>query len=239
MLCGAACVLALSGCGRLGFDSGSISSLGDGGPDASGIDAGASAPSFADLCNFDSHVIIENGLTVDDDAGQGLSVGVVSGCMLSATIRTASQDDPAEVDQATGRPLSNPDELVVLGGGDGPHVVVRYLLGMDTPLQWSGGGATTTIVERSSGRVVAEGPTSETDDLIMLQVLEEPIGGAVVLSGQGLFGNGTRAAALYFQTEFAAQIEAQDFGWQVVRWTDSDGTAGPSADDDFLVIESG
>ena len=209
-----------AGCGRLGFDS---------------ADA---ALSFAQLCDFESHVIIENGIAIDDDAGLRLSEAVKVGCESTITRRMVSQDDASAVDADTGRPLVLPNELIVLGGGDGPHHVVRYLLEMDTPLVWSG-SAPVTIIERATNRVIARGPTNSSNDYILLQVVMEPISGTIAFSGQGLTGNGTSASALYFEQVISPRIADENTSWIVVQWTDSDGTIGASENDTYTVIESG
>jgi len=219
--------LVAAGCGRVGFD------VLDGGVAA---DA-ASSVSFASLCELSSHVIIEDGIALDDDVGLQLSQAVEAGCGTTVARRTTSQDDAAAVDAVTGRPLVSADELIVLGGGDGPHRVVRYLLGMDTPLLWE--GSPVTIRERSTGRIIAQGPTGGSD-LILIQVVTEPVGGTLSLSAQGQSGEGTIAAGIYFEQVISSQLASRTASvWFVLEWTDSDGVAGASPDDTYTLIESG
>jgi hypothetical protein len=189
-----------AGCGRIAFDAIDAGPIDDR-PDAAGS---GSALSFARLCDFDSHVIIENGIAQDDDVGRGLS--------------------------------ELPGELILLGGGDGPHRVVRYLLAMDTPLLWSGGPP--TVTERVSNRVVAQGTTDSSNDFLLFQVVEEPVGGTVALSAQGFGSNGTGAAALYFEQVIGPAIHDDTSTWSVWQWSDSDLTPGPSQADSYTLIES-
>lgn len=224
--------LVPTGCGRIGFDS--IAADVDA---AVPVDAGDEAISFGRLCDFGAHVIVENGIEVDDGVGARLSDAVEAGCGSTVTRRTTSQDDVAAVDADSGRPLVPASELVLLGGGDGPHRVVRYLLTADTPLVWA--GSPVTITERATGRVVAQGDTDAANDFILLQVIEEPIGGTLSLSAQGIQENGTIAAAIYFEEVVGPAIAIETASWFAVRWIDSDAVAGASLDDTYAVIESG
>lgn len=229
-------VLSQSGCGRIGYDE---LNANDGGQprDAMGLDAAQAALSFRRACDLSTHVIIENGISVDDSAGNQLSQAVGLGCNASITTRVVSQDDASEVDMNTGRPLVPANELIILGGGDGPHRVVRYLLDMDTPLKW--GGSPIVITERATDRIIAQGTTDSANDFLLIQVIEEPIGGTISLSAQGLQANGTTAAVLYFENTSNQWLGDSTLRWLVIQWRDSDGTAGPSDDDTFDLIESG
>jgi hypothetical protein len=129
------------------------------------------------------------------------------------------------------------DQLVVLGGGDGPHRVVRYLLESDTPIEWSG-TSPVTFTERSTGRVIVEGPTSASRDYAFVMVVTEPIGGTWALSAQGIGENGTVAAASWFATEIAPAIDSASYAWVIVEWTEADAVPGPSAGDAWIVVES-
>ena len=228
--------LFLAGCGRIGFDGLDSGPSGDSARPS--VDAASGSLSFAGLCDFESHVIVENGIAVDDDVGQRLSEAVEAGCASAIASRAVSQDNASAVDADSGRPLTPATELVILGGGDGPHRVVRYLLQMDTPLIW-GGSPTATLTERVSGRVIVEGTTDLSNDFIFLQVILEPIGGTISLSGQGFRENGTVAAAIYFENVVGPGIREENASWIVVRWSDTDATTGPSAGDTFTLVESG
>ena len=220
------------GCGRIDYDSSPSVE------DAGGYDA---APelinSFSRICQLEAHVIIENGIAVDDDVGRALSDAVQVGCGSAITRRTVSQDDSSAVDTDSGRPLVPANELVVLGGGDGPHRVVRYLLQADTPLIWTG-GSPLIISERATGRVIAQGPTDSTADFLLLQVIHEPISDTLSVSAQGIHEEGTRAAIIYLEETIVPSIISERASWFVVRWTDT-GADGATADDSFLLIDSG
>ncbi len=229
--------LSVSGCGRVGYDALATADASLDDADAR-ADGGSDRASFGGLCAFDAHVIIENGVAADDAVGAALSQTLLDACPGSPSRRVTDQSDASAVDPDTGRPLVPADELVVLGGGDGPHRVVRYLLGSDTPLVWSGVDPA-TITERATGRTVVMGPTSSDHDYVFVQVVEEPVGGTVAVSAQGFRVNGTRAAALYFDQVFSSRLSSDPGTWFVVEWTDGDGDPMPSAGDDFALLETG
>ena len=229
--------ICLAGCGRIGFDATDAQPPKDARvSDARVADANLGLPSFARLCDFGSHVIIENGIEEDDTVGRALAETIKAKCGPATTIRTASQDDPSVVD-VDGRPITAPQELIILGGGDGPHDVVRYLLEKDTPLLW--GGSPATVTERATSRVIVQGATDNDNDYILLQVIAEPKGGTTSFSAQGFGLNGTIAAALYFEKSVAEWITEGNVSWVVLRWTDSDEVTGASIGDSFVIIESG
>lgn len=227
-------LLLAAACGRLDFDEvpgGSV--VNDAGPDA-----GSTSIAFRDLCAFDRLTVIENGLAVDDQVGAGLAAAVAVGCAKTPTTRTVDQDDPGILDPSTDRPLIAPDDLVILGGGDGPHRALAYLLDADTPVIWSG-GSTATYTNRATGELIVMGPTSSSHDYALLMIVTEPIGGGRILSASGMQANGTKAAGYWFANVLAPAIATDADVWTLVEWTDSDGAAGPTAGDTFTVLASG
>lgn len=225
-------LVLLAACGRLAFED----TPDDAGLEPDADEGGGSA--FRDLCGFGRMTIVENGIALDDGVGAVLADAVAARCATSPMTRTVSQDDPGILDPATDRPLLAPDDLAVIGGGDGPHRAIAYLLRGDTPVIWSG-SSTATYRERATGRVIATGPTSATHDYALVMVVTEPIGGARILSAQGMTGNGTVAAGYWFQTALAPGIATNGATWTLVEWTNADGDPAPSAGDSFVVIAAG
>lgn len=224
----------LGGCGRLGFDD-VIHAGRDATADA---DVEPSSPTFANLCSFSRYTIIENGIAEDDAVGAMLSSTLSAGCGTAATTGTVSQRDPGVLDPDSGRPLVGSDELVILGGGDGPHRALAYLLRSDTPVVWSG-TSPATFSERASGRMLVDGPTSSDHDFALLMVVAEPIGGTRALSASGIGVNGTIAASRWFATEIAPTIATSSLSWLLIEWTNGDADPRPSDGDSYVIIGSG
>ncbi|MBS1124004.1 MAG: hypothetical protein H6Q90_6232 [Deltaproteobacteria bacterium] len=217
----------LVGCGRLAFD-----------PEPVATDGALSQSGFRQLCAFTRVTVIENGLQVDDLVGASLSASLSSRCPVAPITRTVSQGAPGILDPTSGRPLLAVDDLAIIGGGDGPHRAIAYLLRSDTPVTWTG-SSIATFRERATGRTIVTGPVSDSHDYALVMVVAEPIGGGRTLSASGMAGNGTRAAGYWFANEVAPTIAANELGWTLVEWTNADGDPGPTVGDTFVVIESG
>jgi hypothetical protein len=215
-------LVAWLGCGRIGFDEG---------------DEGVSGPEFRSLCAFDKVTVIKNGIAVDDMVGVALQRALESGCGNAPLVGVVSQDDPGVLDADTNRPLIDPSRLAIIGGGEGPNRGIRYLLEADTPVVWSG-TSTATIRERSTNRLLAEGPITATHDFVMVMVIVEAIGGLRVLSGQGFTREGTIASRLAFD-QIAPTISTNSDVWTLIDWTDTDGATGATTNDTFRIVESG
>lgn len=216
--------LVLAGCGRFGFDD-------------TPRDAPDTGTSFRSLCHYAQVTVVDNGLTVDDMVGATLASTLAGGCGNAPATTTVAQDASGILDP-TGRPLVSPDQLVVIGGGDGPNKAIAYLLQADTPVIWSS-SSQATYHERATGRLIASGPVSSTHDYAVVMVVDEPIGGTRILSASGQTVNGTKAASFWFTTQLAPVIATELRAWAVVEWTDTDGDATPSAGDTWAVAGSG
>jgi len=219
-------LLPLLGCGRARFDDT---------PDAK-LETAASG--YRGLCGFDHLTVIDNGLTIDDSVGAMLSSTLSAGCHDAPASRTVSQDGAGILDPATNRPLMAADDLVVIGGGDGPNRAIAYLLKADTPVTWSG-SSPATFVERATGRTIAMGSTSTSHDYALVMVVSEPIGGTKVLSAAGMQVNGTLAAGYWFANQIAPSIATDLDAWTLVEWTNADADPAPSAGDTFAVLGTG
>jgi hypothetical protein len=219
-------LLPILGCGRARFD------------EISDVKLDTTASGFRGLCGFARLTVIQNGLTVDDTVGAMLASSMASGCHTSPAVTTVSQGSPGILDPTTGRPLMAPDDLVVIGGGDGPNRAIAYLLAADTPVTWSG-SSQATYKERATGRTLAMGPTSASHDYALVMVVSEPIGGTKILSASGMQVNGTRAAAYWFTTQIAPSLATDQDVWTLVEWSNADADPTPSAGDTFVVVASG
>lgn len=228
-----AVVVALAACGRVGFDTTSHGQ--DGGVTGDGATA---APQLASLCGFDHAVALGDGVDLDVSVSKQLVDAVGTACASHLGNRSEAQGRPGVLDDS-GRPLGDPRELIVSGGGDGPNREIAYLLASgDSPLVWSGTDLGVISVRRTGAQVVT-GPISSHHDYAFLQVIAEPIGGTTTLSAQGFASGGTEAAAVYFAEHVAVGLASDADGWVVVEWTDADGDGVASSADTFAEIASG
>lgn len=190
------------------------------------------------MCTFDKLVVIDNGLDADLKVALAAVDDVTTGCAHGFAMRTAAQSAPGVLD-ADGRPLIPADELIVIGGGDGPNRAIAYLLANDTPITWTNGGTTATIIERATGSTIVDSAISATHDYVMVMVVRESIGNTLTLSMQGARTEGTRAAGLWFARDGTDGLTRARDGWAVIEWFDDDGTPGASLPDTMTVIAHG
>jgi hypothetical protein len=227
-------LVLVAGCGRLGFDF--VES-----PPPPGDGSAEPETGFRLACGFAKITKISDGFPLDDAAADVAASAVAAGCATAPAIRRVSQDDPGILDPTTDRLLLPPDELVVIGGGDGPQRAMQYLLERETPITWSTTSSpdTLTVRERGTNRIIAMDTFDNDHDFALVFVAAEPIGDTRILSVQGMTAPGTTAAAAWFARMIAPNIQMLDDVWAVVEWRDSDGVNGVSDGDSFTVIESG
>ncbi|MBZ0117923.1 MAG: hypothetical protein K8H88_13050 [Sandaracinaceae bacterium] len=231
--------LSLGGCGRVGFQLEA-----DGGPlpDAGPVtDAGPLAPSsFRDLCRFQSGSVIDNGVAVDREAGEAVSVSIGPGCATSMTWSTLAQASALE--PGTNRPILGPARIFLAGGGPSTQDGLAYLETSQTPVRLQSFRSTYRLVDRSTGQTIATFDAStfgDGHDVAVLQVALEPISRTFVLSVYGALGNGTTMAAWWFADRIAPGLPADSHRYYVVEWTDRNGDGAPDAGDSFVVHGSG
>lgn len=236
--CGGVCVDTETDpdhCGACGLDCSA-----EGGFCASGGSCAALA--FNALCENSNLLALYDGNPPDDATTDILRDEVAAMCGVSA--ENASTTDSSLVEN-DGRPLVGVGTTVVMGGGGFFQPPIRYVeeLGV-TPVYVDQVdlGATSRIVRRADGDVLASVPsttTGEGEDWFVVYLVEEPERGAVLLAAYGFTLNGTEAAGVWARDAIFRDPGAIDDTWWVVRWVDSDPSAGPTSGDTFEVVDSG
>jgi hypothetical protein len=217
---------AIASCGRIDF-----APL-DGSPDS-----GPGPNSFGGLCRFDQITLIQDGNSIDDNVAAMIFAGLRAGCQTNPAMRTVTQNDPGVLDPTTNRPLLQPGELGIMGGGDSSQRGLAYLLQNDTPLVWA--PIEDTFTQRATGAIVSTRTGADSKhDYGAVMVVYEPISGAYLVSGQGAIGVGTTVSGVWFQDQLAPMLRSDVNQWYVVFWSDSDATPGPSAGDTFTIVAS-
>ena len=253
---GWALLILAAGCGRLGFDGTSggadgaapgdghaadTGGLADAGADTTS-DSGTAAlvPVFSTACTISSIVVIQDGVAIDDAAGNQVANASAQACGNGATVTTIDQNATGVLDTA-GRPLLGPSKIAFEGGGDAFQRSVQYLEMADTPLIPQTGANRVQLVIRATGAFaldVAANTYGMRHDMGYLQVTLEPTSNTLVLSAIGNTASGTTAAGLWFDAN-RASIVTSSLHWYVIDWQDTDATTGPSAGDTFMVVSSG
>jgi hypothetical protein len=232
-------VVVVTGCGRVDFDA-LRDARRDDAPTV--LPDGVPPDSFVGLCRFGLGTVIQSGITADDNMAATLPPALAAGCATSPIIRVVSQDLAGILDPTSGRPLLPTDDLGVLGGGDAFQRAVAYLIMADTPVVVDASGTTHTLIERATGTVIASFPASSlsnTHDVGLVMIVDEPISGGSYLTAFGRSAAGTVAAGVLFTSRIAPAIRTDRHQWYAFEWMDSDVMAGPSAGDTFNVVGAG
>lgn len=201
-----------------------------------------SALTWNALCDNTNLLALRDGNPSDDATTDVLRDEVTSLCGISA--ETGSSGDAGLV-ASDGRPLVGSGTTVVMGGGGFFQPSIRHAeTAGATPVfaDQIDGGATSRIVRRDGGEVLATVPsdtTGEDGDWFVVYLAEEPVGGALLLAAYGFTMNGTRAAGMWAPGAIFADPSAAVDTWYVVRWDDTDVTDGPSPGDTFEIVQSG
>lgn len=205
-------------------------------------DSVCSALSWNAICDNANLLALHDGVASDDSATDAVRDELASLCGVS--VENAAATD-ASVVAADGRPLVGSGTTVVVGGGGFFQPVIRYAEASgETPIYSDqiDNGATSRFIRRDGGAVLATVPsdtTGEGEDWFTVYLVEEPVGGALLLAAYGFTMNGSRASGIFARDVVLADPSAAAATWYLVRWQDGDGTAGPSAGDTFDVVDSG
>lgn len=212
------------------------SDAGDLGP----TDAGVFTPvRFSDLCNANMATVIHDGDFTDDGIGDRLGVAVSAACGPGFSVRTVDQTDVGILSPIDSRPLLGPDDLALVGGYSLHANVMVYLEPRFTPVTWSRTATDYVLRDRATNSLLRAEPLASIDaahDIGIVQVTLEPLGGTIVLNVFGAQNRGALAAAYYFEQQIAPSLATDTRSYYVVRWTNADGNANPSAGDAYTVI---
>jgi hypothetical protein len=186
-------------------------------------------------------VWIDEKQTTDPASAQLIATTLASAC--SQTPTTVSQATTGILDPCNDAPLLGEGTTFLLVGGSFGQRLARYLDGGPAPITSSYNDTTKTFnfVNRG-GQTVASSPITlnESHDLFTVQLVKDPLRGALVIYVAGLGWEGTPAATWYFNNVLYPQIAAGTRTWQeyiVVEWAD-DGDGIKNAGDTFKVLAS-
>lgn len=204
-------------------------------------DRSCSALTWNAICDNANVLALKDGNPQDDATTDTLRDEVQSLCGVTA--QSGGSTDASLVN-ADGSPTSGVGTTVVMGGGGFFQPPIRFVESQGVTGVYADqidNGNTSRMVRRD-GTVLATVPsttTGEGEDWFTVYLVEEPVGGALLLAAYGFTANGTEAAGLWAPDAIFADPSGVTNTWFVVHWTDTDGAAGPSGGDTFEVIDSG
>jgi len=192
--------------------------------------------------------VITVGDPTDDGTGMNLASFANATCGGGASVQSLPQTTPGLLDPSTKGPLLGPTNLGVVGGADYNQDVMGYLMPTYTPVVLSFPTVMMVprflITERATGNVIVDVPQSTAPqgggrDYAIVQVTHDPVSDSVILSGYGIWAEGTQAAGYWFANVFGAAFLTSTQTWFVVQWDDTDTNGSPSAGDTYTVLGSG
>ena len=193
--------------------------------------------SLQSVCQNAGVTSVYDGVPSDDDASNVIRNALSSGCAPSPIPRTVSQTDSATIEQATGKTLVGPGELLVLAGGDAVSTPVNYVnTARIAPIYSIGNelrrSADDSLVTKVSG-------LSADHDFIVIQVVREPTNGSLLLVAYGYSGLGTTAGSWYFANVMMPAISNYTDLWYIYEWKDTINDNKPTNASEFALVQSG
>jgi hypothetical protein len=194
---------------------------------------------LSNVCEYAKAVALLDGLTTDDPATRALVKTLADGCSTPLTQREVNQTVRDVINPSTGRLLTPGGELIVAAGGNFGQKLVDFvateqiapvfdaLQGDNIELRLHGTGQPLIVS-------VPHAAITDTHDVFVVELVRDPVTGSAALIAFGLGSPGTDAAVWYFTNVMFPDRANLTSNWYVYEWTDSDGTPGPSADDDFV-----
>ncbi len=203
---------------------------------------GSCAPlAWTSLCDNANLLALRDGVPDDDTATEQMRDALAARCGVSP--QTGATTDASLVG-SDGEPLVGVGTTVVTGGGGFFQRTVRYLENTGRTAVYSDqvdGGATSRMVRRSNGEVLASVPsdiTGEGADHFLVYLAEDPVGGALMLPAYGFTRHGTRAGAWWLDNVLLADPGAFSSSWYLVEWTAAGGGEGPGPADSYEILAS-
>jgi len=232
--CGTACVdlsRDIQNCGSCGRACGSSEFC------ATATNVSCLLVSLQSVCQNAGVTSVYDGVPSDDDASNVIRNALSSGCAPSPIPRTVSQTDSATIEQATGKTLVGPGELLVLAGGDAVSTPVNYVnTARIAPIYSIGNelrrSADDSLVTKVSG-------LSADHDFIVIQVVREPTNGSLLLVAYGYSGLGTTAGSWYFANVMMPAISNYTDLWYIYDWKDTINDNKPTNASEFTLVQSG
>ena len=188
---------------------------------------------------------LTDGLSSDDAAAAGIGTAFGASCSPAPTTTTEPASSSGFVNATTGSPVTNGGNLLVMFGGPYGQPVVKYLeTAKIAPLYVTYAGNRRYVYERASSGGsdhalvdVDASVLTATHDYFLMEFVIEPVSRTPTLIIYGFGAGGTDAGSWFFTNRVLPDPSKFGNAYYVYEWTDSDGTAGPSAGDGFSQIK--
>jgi hypothetical protein len=214
---------------------------------------GCTVVSIANICGNGQTTKLLNSYPADNDSNAVLQAGLTSQCVPPPSADQIAQTSPGPINTGTGQPVAGGGDLITVAGGFFVQLVVNYLdeagitpiyLGRLDQNYWRfyrrGGGADAGADGGAADSVVAEiawTDSTETRDIILIELVRDPASGTLVLIAFGQRAESTAAAARYVATQMLPVANRSTYtkSWYLYDWRAAS-DAGPET---FTPIASG
>jgi len=204
--------------------------------------AGCRDSTVAAACSIAKVTVVLDGQAGNAVPARAIAAGLAT-CAPPPTVREVSQDVADAVNASSGRPVAGGDQLLISTGGSSFAHLTGYLnSALVAPIEAVQSGTDYDFRKTATGEVVAHtlfGDAHAAHDMFVIQFIRDPTSGSLILNAQGLWQEGTTAAAYYFANVMLPTLAAQTKSWYVLQWTDTNANSTPDAGDTFQPKGSG
>ena len=196
---------------------------------------------FSNLCSISRLTVVHSGNSYDDNAGSAMAASLQTTCAPAKPIRTVNWQD-AGIFDAAGAPLLGRDEVLLCGGGSFNQPHIDWLERSGATQVYDSSTAEVASMTRRGGAMIFSEPVANLNqslDYFVLQIARTRPFGPLTISGYGMYGPGTTAAAYYFERSVLPTLSTRTENWYVVKWVDLDADMLPSQPGEFTVLASG
>jgi hypothetical protein len=203
----------------------------DGGPGTVCNGTDCSAIPMSRLCGRPHTTLIQDGLSPDDTSNAMIQQALVDDCLPVPATASLEKGRAGAIDPTTGRPMAGKDNLLTIAGGNYVQKTVAYLdtIAATQVYLVTKQDGSWQYVSRA-GTVVAELSSttfSPTHDILLIELVRDPLSETPVLIAFGQEAESTRAAAWYVAHQILPHASSYDKSWYAFEWT-----ASPTGADD-------
>jgi hypothetical protein len=201
------------------------------------------ALTFENACANPRAVLVLDGETNDNAAGNVIADGFDASCGMATLTSRVAQTDATVLQQSSGKPLPGVGTTVISAGGPFLQKTVSYFEQSLSPVYFASPATDVgAFMSRASGSAVAQATELETTpshDFFVVELVKEPSNGGLSLISYGFDGPGTRAGAYYVKDVMLPSLSGLTKAWYVFEWTDQNADTTPNSGDLFTEKGSG
>jgi hypothetical protein len=197
---------------------------------------------LSNVCANSKATVALDRFPTDNEAGVSMGAALMMGCMPAVSVTSAAIDSGVAQNPVTGQPLTGPGDTLIAGGGYFGQTGVSYMENHGLSLVGGTLNGNSYLKDPKTNTTIFNVPSASltaSHDYVVIDLAVEPASGSLCLFGYGFTGQGTEAAAYYFQTNIIGNRAMFPDAWYVYEWTDTDHSGGPSPGDTFTQTAHG